>query len=156
MSEGQYIGKIINYGLQETKSGSVMAVIQFEFLDAEHKKHKLSWRGSFNGKALEWTLKTLLICGLYGNDPTIMADGPPSGALNMQKEFSITVKSEIGHDGKSYYKIAWINEIGFSNLLNKASAVAKLGDLRAQIAALRKDTGYENKPVEEKLEDLPF
>lgn len=158
MNDGQFIAKISNYGLQETKNGNVMAVVQFEFEDHEHKRHKLSWRGSFNGGALEWTLKTLLICGLYGNDPTILADGPQSGALNTEKEYNITVKQEIGPDGKSYWKVAWVNEVGFSNLLSKAGAVAKLGDLRGQVAALRKETGYDKKPDirQEKLEEIPF
>lgn len=158
MNEGQFTARISNYGLQETKNGNVMAVIQFEFEDSESKKQKLSWRGSFNGGALEWTLKTLLICGLFGNDPTVIADGPSSGALNMDKEFNITVKQEYGQDGKAYWKVTWVNEVGFSNLLNKAGAVAKLGDLRAQVAALRKETGYDKKPEikQEKLEEIPF
>ena len=158
MNEGQFTAKISNYGLQETKNGNVMAVVQFEFEDSESKRHKLSWRGSFNGGALEWTLKTLLICGLTGNDPTVIADGPSSGVLNMEKEFNITIKHEIGTDGKAYWKVAWVNEVGFSNLLTKAGAVAKLGDLRAQVAALRKETGYDKKAEikQEKLEEIPF
>lgn len=158
MNEGQFIAKISNYGLQETSKGNVLAVIQFEFLDEESKKQKLSWRGSFNGGALEITLKTLLICGLVGNDPTVIADGPTSGTLNQEKEFSITVKHEYGQDGKAYWKVAWVNEVGFSNLLNKAGAAAKLGDLRGQVAALRKETGYDKKPEikQEKLEEVPF
>lgn len=158
MNEGQFTAKISNYGLQETKNGNVMAVVQFEFDDTESKRQKLSWRGSFNGGALEWTLKTLLICGLIGNDPTVIADGPSSGALNTDKEFNISVKHEIGNDGKAYWKVSWVNEVGFSNLLNKVSAVAKLGDLRAQVATLRKETGYDKKSEikQQKLEEIPF
>jgi hypothetical protein len=158
----QHIAKIVNYGLQETKNGNVMAVVQFEFFD-DGQKHKLSWRGSFNGGALEWTVKTLLVCGLVGNDPSVIADGPESGALNMDKEFNITVKSETGSDGKLYWKVAWVNEAGFSNSLSRSSAVAKLGDLRAQVASYRKETGYDqskenlkSKREDQKLEELPF
>lgn len=155
----QRIGKISNYALQETKAGGVMAVVQFEFLDDDGQRHKLSWRGSFTGGALEWTIKTLLICGLQGNDPTVMADGPSSGALNMDKDYSLTLKNEVGTDGKTYWKVAWVNPVGFSKSLDRASAVSRLGDLRGQIASLRKETGYDKKQEvvkEEKLEEIPF
>lgn len=157
--EGKFTGKIVDYGIQETKNKNLLAVIQFEFMGNDEKLHRNTWRGSFNGGALEITLKTLILCGLVGNDPAIIADGISSGALNTKKEYLLTLKNEIGSDGKTYTKISWVNDIGVqnSNLISRANATIKLGDLRAHLASLRKDLNQEkSQEVLEKLGDLPF
>jgi hypothetical protein len=151
---GKYLGHIVNYGLRDAKDNGVMAVIEMDYKDSEGDLHRLIWRGSFSGTALQYTLKTLLVCGL-DRDAAVLADGPQSGALNMEKEFVITVSAEE-YQGKTYYRIAWINEPGLSNLLTRAEAVARLAGLnvQAEIMAMRAKTGY-NKP-QPKLENLPF
>ena len=150
---GKYLGHIVNYGLRDAKDNGVMAVIEMDYKDSEGDQHRLIWRGSFAGTALQYTLKTLLVCGL-DRDPASLADGPQSGALNTDKEFVITVSSEE-YQGKTYYRIAWINEPGLSNLLTKAEAVSRLAGLnvQAELMAMRAKTGYKPQP---KLENIPF
>ena len=153
---GKYLGQIVNYGLRDAKDNGVMAVIEMDYKDSENDPHRLIWRGSFSGTALQYTLKTLLVCGL-DRDAAALADGPQSGALNMEKEFVITVSAEE-YQGKTYYRIAWINEPGLSNLLTKAEAAQRLSgmNIQGELMALRKSTGYKPKAAEPKMENLPF
>lgn len=129
---GQYVAKIISHGISETKNGAPQATIQFGF-DVEGHQRRLTWYGSFKeGKAREITLKTLLECGLKGNNP--------AGDLEIGKEMYITVDDETGEDGKVRTKVKWVNSLGgVKNLLDTDLAKAKLGDLEGAIMKARQD-----------------
>ena len=152
---GKYMARIVNYGLRDSKNNGVMALVEMEYKDSEGDPHRVLWRGAFAGQATQYTLKTLLICGL-DRDVSAMADGPESGVLNLQKDLMITVEPEH-YEGKTYYRIAWINEPGLSNLLSRAEAAQRLNgmNIQGELAALRKATGYKPKP-EPKLDNIPF
>jgi hypothetical protein len=154
---GSYMGKISNYGIHKTKTDSLQAVIQISFKDDYGHDYKLNWRGGFSEKQLPFTLKTLLTCGLRGNDPAIIADGPESNALDHDKTFQVTVEKQ---DDK-YWRISWINEAGLKKGISKSEASQALGDLRGKIAQLRQEHGIKDLPRVEQvsssaLDDLPF
>lgn len=138
---GHYIGRILNYGLREGKQFTVTAVIEFEFKDTEGDSHRCAWYGSFSGEAKKHTLKALLVTGLQ-KSVSDLALGPQGGALNTQKEYSIEVKAEV-YNGKTYYKIAWINPVGLTGLLSRADAIVRMQGLNldGEIAMLRSQMG---------------
>lgn len=138
---GHYIGRILNYGLREGKQFTVTAVIEMEFKDSEGDLHRCNWYGSFTGDAKKHTLKALLICGLQ-KPVAELAMGPAGNALNTEKEYSIEVKAEF-YNGKTYYKIAWINPVGLTGLLSRADAMIRLQGLNldGEIAMMRSQMG---------------
>jgi hypothetical protein len=138
---GHYVGKIINYGLREGKQFTVTAVIEMEFKDTEGDLHRCNWYGSFSGDAKKHTFKALLVCGLQ-KGVTDLALGPAGGCLNTEKEYSIEVKAEA-YQGKTYYKIAWINPLGLTGLLSRADAMVRLQGLNldGEIAMMRAQMG---------------
>lgn len=154
---GVYTGKITNYGIHKTKTESLQAVIQIGFSDEQGNHYKLNWRGGFSEKQLPFTLKTLLVCGLQGNDPAVIADGPNSNALDSDKILQITVERQ---DDK-YWRISWINEPGLRNGVSKSEVTSLLGDLRGKVASLRQEHGIKDQPrvqqvSQQVLDDLPF
>lgn len=164
---GHYIGKILNYGLREGKQFTVTAVIEMEFKDSENDLHRCNWYGSFTGDAKKHTLKALLICGLQ-RPVAELAMGPSGNALNTEKEYSIEVKAEV-YQGKTYYKIAWINPVGLTGLLSRADAMVRLQGLNldGEIAMMRSQMGaqapkqeqpkpQQAEPPQVPFEEIPF
>lgn len=167
VKEGDYKAKISGYGIRETQKGLPEPVIRFT-LEDEGKPTSLNWRGSLNeGKAREITIKALLVCGLKTSDLSALADGPSSGALDMNKEVMIRVSPEVGMDGKTYMTVKWVNELGgaaFKAAITRDDAVKKMAGMNidADVMLIAQDNGYEvggsvaAKPAEAPLEEIPF
>lgn len=140
---GTYAGTIQSHVISETKAGEPQAAITFS-LESEGRPHTMTWFGSFKeGKAREITIKTLLICGLKGNNP--------AGPLEIGKQLSLVVEEEKGQDGKVRSRIRWINALGaVKNVIPKDMAISRLDSLAGAVAAARMENGAHE------IDEIPF
>ena len=131
-------------------------MITFEFKDNEGITRHLTWYGHFTEKTIEKTLDALLICGMRGNDPRVLAEGPAAHALNQSQEVSVTVEHEKDDDGKIRAKVRWINRVGGAAFKKMApqDVMRKLGDLRGMVHDRRKETGIKDEPTEPTPDDF--
>jgi len=168
-----YVGRVVNYGIKETKNGDPEPVIVFQ-VPVNGKNRSIYWRGSLKeGKAREITIEALLVCGLSTKFLGEMADGPKSNALDTEKDIQLTVINETNDDGKTYAKVQYVNEVGgmLRNILSRQEAVTKISTLKslaADIADLAKKRNYslskekpkgaarEETPPPPSGEDIPF
>lgn len=150
ITPGTYTANIIDYGLTETKAGDPQAAIKFEFMDRENDRHEITWYGSFKEKAMPWTIKTLLNCGMRGSDPAEIADGMQSGVLDAQTPVSIVVNAEQTQEGKTFMRVSFINKQGsaLAKKLTKSDAKLKLGalNLKGAVMMAREETGIKDEP----------
>jgi hypothetical protein len=174
IQSGKYQGKIIDYGIGETRGGSPQVMILFEMLDQEMDRHELTWYGTLKeGKGQEITLKALLTCGMKGNDLDALADGVLSNILDVDTPVSLTVEREPRLDamgnstGETVAKIKWINRAGgaaFQSKLSRDEAKSKISSLNLKnaLAAARHETGIKDVPRKQEqknepnFDDLPF
>lgn len=150
---GIYEAKIIDYGIGTTKAGDPQMMILFEFNDLDNQRHEITWYGSVKSpKAQEITAKTLLYCGMTGNDPMEIADGVSTNILDAVTPVKITIELEPKQDGLgTFAKVAWVNRAGngaFAKRLSKSEAKVKLGalNLKGTMMIARQDTGIQDKP----------
>lgn len=142
VTPGTYTAKIVSHAITEAKSGNPQAAVTFSF-EADHKTQSMIWYGSFSEKAVPFTLKALLACGLKGNNP--------AGPLEIGKEVSIVIEDEVGQDNKTRSKIRWVNAPGaVRNVIPPDMAKAKLSALEGAVMAARQSLG---KPEDDELPD---
>ncbi len=135
---GRYNARVAEHAITETKSGDPQATIRFEFETTEGLR-QLTWFGSFKEKALEHTLKSLVVCGLEGNNP--------SGPLEIGKEVSIVIEVSKDQNGDDRNVVRWVNKLGGnSNKMDASSAKAKLERYAGAIMALKEKEGVDSKP----------
>src|SRR5690606_13826997 len=109
---GIYNAKLVDYYIGKTNQGLPQAELWFEF-EAEGTKRTMPYFGTFKeGKGREITLKALLVCGLRGNDPSILTLGKEGNGLELGKEVSITISQENDQDGRARNRIQWVNPLG--------------------------------------------
>lgn len=128
LAEGYYSGRILNYGVRPTKKGDPAPTVVFGVKVDGDKEVKIYWQGSFNGGGLDITLGALAVMGL--DNPSRLRDlpsGVDGGALDLSKEYSLTVECEHNQEsGKSYNKVKWVNPISGGSLKD-AMSVAEFG-----------------------------
>jgi len=132
IENGEYLGKIKNYGFKNTKNGDAMIVVLFDVEVAPDNIQQLDWSGSFKEKAKPITLKALATMGFdfQAHDAQVkwieMATGSISGALDVGTPLSLTIENEV-YEGKLFPKIRWVNGAGslgrFRNLFTREEAV---------------------------------
>lgn len=115
---GSFKAKIMDYGLSANKEGLPVAVVMFKYKDDDNDTHDVTWFGHFKGGAAEWTCKSLVTLGFKSDDPSILANGPSSNQLDMEKEVDIKCGWERYND-KDTFKVQFINESGMSRFQNK-------------------------------------
>jgi len=126
---GTYKATLLNHAISETSKGDPQAVITFAF-EAEGGQHTLTWYGSFSEKALPHTLKSLLTCGLQGNNP--------AGPLEIGKEVSIVVAVEKDDKNVEKNKVKWVNPLNsIRNVIPQDMAKSKLSALEGAVMAAR-------------------
>lgn len=171
---GKYKATVSNYALRVSQHGDPMATICFTVTDNAQSRHSVYWLGSFKeGRGRQITIESLLVCGLKGNDPLLIAGGLDSGALDTSNEVQVEVIHEVStKDGKTYPKVQWVNEIGgnrFRDAVPHKEAVQRFAglNLAADVAQIRNDKGYRNganqnnvrapQPIKnDNLSDIPF
>jgi hypothetical protein len=130
---GRYKAKVIEHGITETSKGLPQAAIRFGFETDEGYK-ELVWFGSFKDKALEFTLQTLVNCGLKGNNP--------ADPLEIGKEVSIVVEVDKDQDGHDRNIVRWVNKLGgVGNKLDDMTAKSKLERFSGAIMAIKQREG---------------
>jgi len=100
--------QVIDYWIGSTAAGLAQAEILFQF-ELDGKPQNLIWYGSFKEKALGITLKTLLYCGLKGDDPSLIAEGKEGGALVLGRELELVLNRELDLNNNPRLKIKWVN-----------------------------------------------
>lgn len=131
MKAGTYNAKVVSHAISETKAGDPQATVTFSF-EAEGTK-SITWYGSFKEAAAPITLKSLLVCGLKGNNP--------AGPLDIGREVSIVIEAD-DYKGKSTLKVRWVNALGgVRNVIPQDAAKAKLSALEGAVMAARQDLG---------------
>jgi hypothetical protein len=134
MKPGTYKATVSAHAISETRTGDPQAAVTFDF-EADGRSETMTWYGSFKeGKAREITIKSLLVCGLKGNNP--------AGPLEIGREVSIVIEDEKGQDGKTRSKVRWVNALGgVRNAIDQSVAQSKLSALEGAVAAARHDLG---------------
>lgn len=142
MNPGEYLGKIVEYGISETKKGDPQV-----FVTLQSGTDKITWFGSFtNEKAREITVKTLVDMGLEGDDVSELSD---EVGLDKNKELKFKVDTETWN-GKEYTKVKWVSDPNKSTFakLDKKDAVKKLSslNLKGLIAEAKAKAGVDEIP----------
>ena len=127
--EGRYPGKILDYGISETKSGLPQVAITFGVTVGEEVV-SMNWYGSFKPNAKKFTIDALLACGLQGNDPAVLVGGKEAGGLDINSDLSLVVKRDSDAEGNPTSKIAWVNKPMGSGVAHMEKFKA-LGSLQA-------------------------
>jgi len=150
ITEGSFKARVLDYGLTVTRAGDPQAGVMFKFKDHDGDTHDITWFGSFKEKAKPFTCASLVTLGFTGDDPAVIADGPKSNALKLDKTVEIVVKFEE-YNNKTTARVAFINECGmnrFQNTMKKAEANLKFDgmNLGAEFASAREKLRTEGGP----------
>jgi len=147
LEPGYYKGKILDYGIKKTSKGDPAPTIAFEVKDSAGSAHKVYWQGSWNGKAMDFAMEALLVCGLKNPQQLMfLADGKASRVLDLELSFDLDIGVEVNQNdpSKKYNRVNWINEDGaskfkdaitvqeFAPLLNARGLVAELMRVAAE------------------------
>ena len=149
MEAGKYHAKAVDYGISTSKAGLPLVNVKFAV-----GEDTIIWTGSFNeGKAQEFTMKTLILLGLRSTDKIAeLVDGVSSGVLDLNKTVEIDVAMEE-YEGKLYPKVKWVNDIGFRNAMSKEDFKAKIQQLGVKGTFTQMFT---NQPKKTEIEKIPF
>ncbi len=173
MKTGKFPAKCVNYGMKRSSAGEPIMVFRFSFY-VDEKNVGLSYFGSLKAEKSanamkaprERTFELLTLLGFDFHHPNTfmnfkrLAAGPASGLLDLNTEVQVDVASEIGNDGKEYWKIKWINAIGgrvFEQTMSEQETAAAFAgmNLEADILEFRNKV-QPKKKVEPKDEPIPF
>lgn len=150
MKPGKYIGKVVDYGIGETKAGLPQVLVMFAFEGEE-----MIWFGTLKeGKGREITIAALLNCGFKTNEIEDLAQGKGSGVLDESIDVQLTVGEEADLQGVLRTRIQWVNAPGGSSFRKKmakpdAARVMAGMNLKADVLRIREELG-------KKAEALPF
>jgi hypothetical protein len=132
MKPGKYKAYVLDKIISENKSGNPQVVISLDVEFSDGERHVMNYYGQLSEKAAEYTMNALVACGIQGNS---VADPITKGL-----EVSVTVAEEIGQDGKSRLKIAWINKPSSMGIpMDESKARMALKKFEGQLAALRQN-----------------
>ena len=153
LEPGYYKGKILDYGIKMTSKGDPAPTIAFEVKDSAGAAHKVFWQGSWNGKALDFTMEALLVCGLKSpQDLMYIADGRSSKVLNQELSFDLDVGVEVNQNdpSKKYNRINWINADGSSKFkdaitVQEFAPLLNARGLTAELMRVAGEKGFEFK-----------
>lgn len=167
LEAGYYKGKILDYGIKKTSKGDPAPTIAFEVKDSAGAGHKVFWQGSWNGKAMDFAMEALLVCGLKSpQDLMFLADGKASKALDLTLTYDldIGVESDQNDPSKKYNRVNWINEDGASKFKNAITVqefapLLNARNLTAELMRVAAEKGFDLKGKSAaKIEtvELPF
>jgi hypothetical protein len=142
---GSYPAKIVDFGIMKGKNGLPSAAVMFEFALPEGGTDRITWFGSFNGGAREFTIEALIRMGFTGKNGSELNKGNGSGILDQTKEFSIVLKNDT-YQEKTRTKVAFVNlpgGSGFSEKMQDGEASVLMGglNLEADFMQARKHVG---------------
>lgn len=142
---GSYPAKIIDYGIWKGAKGP-QAVVMFEYRMADGQVKNITWFGSFNGGAREFTVESLVRMGFTGKNGAELNGGKGSNVLNESMEFEIVIDNET-YQGKTNARVKFINLPGGSDrfrqkMAERGEAAVLMGglNLEADFMAARQKT----------------
>lgn len=151
---GKHTAKIADYGISKTSKGKPQAFIVFE---SEGKS--ITWYGGLDPKPaeegkrapLEFTIKTLLDCGLSTDVVENMAAGTQSNALPVGKEMELVIEDNVW-EGQVQSRIKWVNIPGFVSGPPRvdhaeAGTLVNSGALRAELMRQKKGPATPKSPL---------
>ena len=147
--------RIVNYDITENQKGDPQVTILFEYNEGDSlsgSSHQITWWGHTSEKAMPYTLKSLYTLGYQGKtmqDFLKLADGVEGGALDLAKEVELVLDQETKETGKTFWKVAFINDPdkprggAFKGSMAKDKIKVKLGamNLEGQMAVVRQELG---------------
>lgn len=148
LDPGTYRGKIVGYGISETKAGNKQAFITFEIPSPGGGTVKMSWYGGLSAEAkegkkapAEYTIATVLECGFEGEGVEMLAGGPESMALPLNKEMSLVIEDNE-YEGNVSSRVKYVNDPSIqrgpkSVTFDEASKGLNVGALRATMLRLK-------------------
>lgn len=152
IKEGRYAARVVSYGIPEVDQGKTPAVVlTFAFQeDGEHRE--LTWYGYLSEKAIDRTMKSLIIAGFNGDYLRNLCE---PNAFE-EKEVSIVVEHET-YEGKTRAKIKWINEPGAGQFksLHPEVVERQFGNLNSALRAARAELGRTRKAKAQTQEGPP-
>lgn len=117
------------------KAGTPQVVMKFTITDGELQGEQIMWVGSLHGGAAQYTVKSLVACGLTGDDITACE------TQDLNRDVEIVVGWEEW-DGKTRAKIKFINVPGqFGSFEVKKLDSGKKARLTAELRGLMKAQG---------------
>jgi hypothetical protein len=151
LQPGFYKGRILDYGIKLTSKGDPAPTIAFIAKDASGQENKVFWQGSWNGKAMDFTMEALLVCGLKNPKKFIqIADGKASGILDLEAEFELEIDVEVNQNDpdKKHNKVKWINASGSSKFANaitsqQFASLANQQNLVTEFLRVAQEKGYQ-------------
>jgi len=142
INPGHYTATILSHAIGETKSGNPQAIVTFGF--EANGPQKITYYGSFSEKAMQYTIKNLITCGLKGNNP--------AGDLEVGKQVEIVIDIEVDENNKDRNKVKFINRLGeVRNAIPQDLAKAKLSALEGAVMAARAAM-----PAVKDSDEIPF
>lgn len=144
---GKYKARAVRGGMGESRNGTPQIGIEFAY-EQDGVEQKIWWIGFLTEKALKHTLEKLAVVEFTGDDAF------PEGAINTTKEVEIVIEEQV-YEGKTQYKVAWINEVGGGKFAGLQPGAGKSGfDLRKEMKMVYAGRGV-TAPTE-KQEDIAF
>jgi hypothetical protein len=141
---GRYTAYVKDHAITETKDGNPQATVVFEF-EVDGSKRELTWFGSFKEKAVEHTIKGLIVCGLSGANP--------AGPLEIGREVSIVVATDKDLNGNERSVIRWVNRPGgIMKPMDHGEASTKLERFAGLVMATKQTLGEK----ENDADKVPF
>lgn len=136
---GQYVAKIISYGIAEPKDATKKPEVRLTFeFDENGTNRQVNYKGFLTDAAAEYTIKNLITCGMKSDKLSSLTQ---PGAFE-NKEISITVEHEE-YNGKTYARVKWINDLGGSKFkaLTPEIAERSLDHFSAYVKGMRAEMG---------------
>lgn len=145
---GEYKAKVKDWGVKRNKDGSPRILVMFSLVEDGAQKN-ITWSGGISTDAqAKWTSDTLALLGMNTNDPSVLADGRKSKALNTEKDFEITIEHHTDQaTQKTYNQVKWVNdpeERKFKDGLSATEAKTALAGFAGFLAEARQKRGPKN------------
>jgi hypothetical protein len=113
--------------LSETKNGKPFVAVTFRVTKGEMAGETIDWQGWLSTEKAETrTMASLRYCGWKGDSLDDIGE--------LDQEVEIVVEHEVGNDGKTRAKVAWVNGPRPGMAVDKAKALADR--LRAKAKAV--------------------
>lgn len=136
-----YTAQAVDGYLSHTKDGKEQIVVKFAIVGGQHDGQAVNWTGYFTDKTFDRTIQSLRYCGWRGED----IDDLTGIDAN---EVEIVVDHNT-YDGKTFARVAWVNQIGGKARMPASEARAFAESIKGRIARMT--------PVEpEPSEEVPF
>ncbi len=154
LTPGIYEANPIDWGMGESKTGSVYGFIKFSVTTDEGSVDATKFL-HFTEKAKEFSYKVLKTCGFNGNMDEFSL-GIKAGALRVDNAVQVVCKDEDDGKGGTICRIAYVNGIGEEGGGKRVDAVNAKAKLGFDFGAEMRNLGMVEPEKKEAADDIPF